>query len=140
MHRYILFQTAQRYVAGIPETYRYRYQIHGFHIRHNPVFGCVLTDGKMNVSFIRSEFDGIGNNVDEYLVEAGSVTDDIRIGNADILCEVQVLFGNLTADHCEHPVNQLIQIDFGFIKGDLSALNTAHVQNVVDQRKQIITG
>ena len=88
----------------------------------------------------RGELDGVAQDVEQDLVQAQPVRNDVRVGKLLAERELQFLF----LDVCMHDGfkvrEQAAQVHLFFVQGYLSAFNPAHVKHVVEQGKQVSAG
>ena len=87
----------------------------------------------------RCKLDGIGQQVQKHLIQPGLIAVDILIG--DIHCvhvQLKLLGVDLPADDSFQIVQHIGQVRLGLVQMDLAALDTAHIQHIVDKGKQVV--
>ena len=88
-----------------------------------------------------SEFDGVGEEVQQDLVQPGLVAVNVFIRHIhDIHVQLQLLGVDLSGDDRLDIVKDIRQIGLLLLQVDLSAFNAAHIQHIVDEREQMVTG
>ena len=87
------------------------------------------------------ELDGVGQKVHQNLIQPGLVAIDVLIGNIyRVHIQFQLLCVKLPADDGLYVVQHVGQVDLGLVQLDLSAFDAAHIQNIIDERKQVAAG
>ena len=87
------------------------------------------------------KLDGIRQQIQQNLIQAGLVTEYILIGYIhDIHVKFQLLGMNLTADDGLDIMKDIRQVSFRLLQVDFTAFDSAHIQDIIDERKQMITG
>ena len=101
----------------------------------------ILFQPDRNGSASRSKLDCIGQKIQQHLVQPCLVTIDILICHIHgIHIKLQLLRMDLPADNYLQIMKYIRQTDLYFFQMDLSTLNPAHIQDIIDQRKQMVTG
>ena len=101
----------------------------------------ILLQTDRNGSACRRKLDGIGQQIQQHLVQPRLITIDVLVRNIHgIHIKLQLLRMDLPADDRLQIMKHLRQTDLCFFQMDLSALNTAHIQYIIDQREQMIAG
>ena len=89
----------------------------------------------------RSKLDGVGQDVQQDLVQPGLVAIDILVGHIHhVHIKFQLLCVDLPADDGFQIVQHIRKVDFHFLHMDLSAFNAAHIQYIVDEGEQMVAG
>ena len=104
-------------------------------------FARLLGDPDADGAADRSELDGVAHDIEQYLIEAQLVRDDILIH--DILSinkQILLLRSDAGLDDRSKVMQDIRQMHFIFIDFDLAAFYTAHVENVIDKAQQMIAG
>ena len=84
----------------------------------------------------RGELDGVGQQVQQDLIQPGLIAVDILIGHIHgIHIKLQLLCVDLPADDGFQVVQHIRKVDFHFFQMDLSAFDAAHIQHIVDEGK-----
>ena len=84
----------------------------------------------------RGELDGVGQQVQQYLIQPGLIAVDVLIGHIHgIHIKLQLLCVDLPADDGFQVVQHIRKVDFHFFQMDLSAFDAAHIQHIVDEGK-----
>ena len=87
------------------------------------------------------EFNRVGQQVQEHLIQAGFVAEHILIGHIQhIHIQLQLLGVNLTADDGLNVMKHVGQVHFLLLQLDFAAFDAAHVQHIVDQAQQMVAG
>ena len=88
-----------------------------------------------------SELDGIGQNVQQDLVQPQRVGDDILVFHIHgINKKRQPLCRNIGLNDGAHIVDEVRQMHRFFLDLYLSALDAAHIQHIIDEGKQMLAG
>ena len=87
-----------------------------------------------NGTSCRCKLDCIGQKIQQHLIQTRLVTIDVLIRHIhSIYIEFQLLCMDLPADNRLQVMKHTRQTDLCFFQMDLSALNPAHIQDIVDQ-------
>ena len=87
------------------------------------------------------KLDGIGQNVQQDLVQPQRVGDDILVLHIHGINEKrQPLCRNIGLDDGAHIVDEVRQMHRFFLDLYLSALDAAHIQHIIDEGKQMLAG
>ena len=103
--------------------------------------GILLGDGHGDAPLLRGKLHGVGEEIQQDLVEAHTVAVDVL--PADVLDEdvKALLFGlHLGLDDAHDALGGLPQADHVHIQGELAALDLGHIQHVVDEAQQVLAG
>ena len=106
-----------------------------------PQGGVLLGHGHGDAAPLGGEFQGVGEQVEQHLIEADAVAVDVLLG--DILNEdVKALFSglHLGLNDADNALGGLPEADHVQVEGQLAALDLGHVQHVVDQPQQMLAG
>ena len=101
-----------------------------------PAFYCpwVLFEPNRNCSSCRCKLNRIGQKIQQHLVESCLITINILICNIHCIhIKLQLLCMNLSANNCLQIMKHIRQTDLCLFQMDLSTLNTAHIQYIIDQ-------
>ena len=94
----------------------------------------VLSDPDRNGSSCRCKLHCIGQKIQQHLVQPRLITIDILIRNIHgVHIKFQLLRMYLSTDDRLQVMKYIRQTDLCFFQMDLSALNPAHIQYVIDQ-------
>ena len=75
------------------------------------------------------------------MIQSGLVAIDVLVGNVHrIHIKFQLFCVNLSAEDGFYIVQYIGQIDLGFLQLHFSAFDAAHIQDVIDKRKQVVAG
>ena len=89
----------------------------------------------------RGKLDGVGQQVQQDLIQPGLVAIDILVGHIyGIHVKFQLLGVDLPADDGFQVVQHIGQVDLHLFQMELSAFDAAHVQHVVDEGEQVLAG
>ena len=89
----------------------------------------------------RGELDGVGQQVQQHLVQPGLVAVDVLVGHIHgVHIQIQLLCVDLPADDGFQVVQHIREVDLGLFQMDLSAFDAAHIQHIVDEGEQVIAG
>ena len=89
----------------------------------------------------RGELDGVGQNVQQDLVQPQRVGDDILVLHIHGINEKrQALCRNIGLDDGAHIVDEIRQMHRFFFNFYFSALDAAHIQHIIDEGKQVLAG
>ena len=89
----------------------------------------------------RGKLDGVGQQVQQNLVQPGLVAVDVLVGHVhDVHVKLQLLCVNLPADNGFQIVQHIRKVDLHLFQMDLSAFNAAHIQHIVDEGEQMVAG
>ena len=89
----------------------------------------------------RSELDGVGQNVQQDLVQPQRVGDDVLVLYVHSINEKrQPLCRNIGLDDGAHIVDEVRQMHRFFFNFYFSALDAAHIQHIIDEGKQMLAG
>jgi len=89
----------------------------------------------------RGKLDGVGQQVQQNLVQPGLVAVDVLVGHVhDVHVKLQLLCKNLPADDGFQIVQHIRKVDFHLFQMDFSAFNAAHIQHIVDEGEQMVAG
>jgi len=89
----------------------------------------------------RGKLDGVGQQVQQDLIQPGLVAVDVLVGHVhDVHVKLQLLCVNLPADNGFQIVQHIRKVDFHLFQMDLSAFNAAHIQHIVDEGEQMVAG
>ena len=84
----------------------------------------------------RGKLDGVGQQVQQDLVQPGLVAVDVLVGHIrGVHIKFQLLCVNLPADDGFQVVQHIRKVDFHLFQMDLSAFDAAHIQHIVDEGK-----
>jgi len=120
----------------------YKFLTHTDSIILNPDFvqltaflcSMTLSDPNRNGSSCRCKLNCIGQKIQQHLVQPRLITIDILICNIHYIhIKFQLLCMDLTTDDRLQVMKHLRQTDLRFFQMDLSTLNPAHIQYIVDQ-------
>ena len=101
----------------------------------------ILFQPDRNGSASRSKLDRIGQKIQQHLIQSCLITIDILICHIHgIHIKLQLFRMDLPADDRLQIMKHIRQTDLRFFQMDLSALNPAHIQDIIDQGKQMVTG
>ena len=88
-----------------------------------------------------SELDGVGQNVQQDLVQPQRVGDDILVFHIHGINEKRQPFcRNIGLDDGAHIVDEIRQMHRFFFNFYFSALDAAHIQHIIDEGKQVLAG
>ena len=88
-----------------------------------------------------SELDGVGQNVQQDLVQPHRVGDDVLVLHVHGIDEKrQPLCRNIGLDDGAHIVDEVRQMHRFFFNFYFSALDAAHIQHIIDEGKQMLAG
>ena len=93
-----------------------------------------------NLSARRREFEGVGKKIDQNLAQANGVADQNVVCNRLFYGKGQPVVGRLLHQHAVDVGQHAAQGEGICRQLQFSAFNVAHVQNVVDEAKQIFGG
>ena len=80
----------------------------------------------------RGKLDGVGQQVQQDLVQPGLIAVDILVGHIHrIHIKLQLFCVDLPADDGFQIVQHIRKVDFHFFQMDLSAFDAAHIQHIV---------
>ena len=89
----------------------------------------------------RGKLDGVGQQVQQDLVQPGLIAVDILVGHIHrIHIKLQLFCVDLPADDGFQIVQHLRKVDFHLFQMELSAFDAAHIQHIVDEREQMVAG
>ena len=89
----------------------------------------------------RGKLDGVGQQIQQYLIQPGLIAVDVLIGHIHgVHIKLQLLCINLSADDGFQVVQHIRKVDFHLFQMDLSAFNAAHIQHIVDEGEQMVAG
>ena len=81
-----------------------------------------------------SELDGVGQNVQQDLVQPGLIAVDILVGHIHrVHIKFQLFCVDLPADNGFQIVQHIRKVDFHLFQMELSAFDAAHIQHIVDE-------
>ena len=92
-------------------------------------------------SAYRGKFDGIAGNIQQHLIEAQFISNNILM--QDILGvdeKILLLCRNIGLDDGSQVVKHIRQMHLFFLDFHPAALNTAHIQHIVDEAQQMVAG
>ena len=94
----------------------------------------ILSKPDRNSPSCRRKLDRIGQEIQKHLIQPRLVTIDVLMRHIhDIHIKFELLCMNLPADNGLQIMKHFRQTDFCFFQLDLSTLNTAHIQYIIDQ-------
>ena len=94
-----------------------------------------------NGSACGSKLDRIGQKIQQHLVQPRFIAVNILVGHIHgIHIKFQLLCVDLPADNGFQVVEHIRKTDRCFLQMNLSGFNAAHIQNIIDQRKQMVAG
>ena len=100
-----------------------------------------LPDAQGDGPLLRGEFDGVGQDVDEHLLDAQMVAPDALAADAgEVLHHLLALFLRLGQEHRHEGVDEIGHGEILGAEGHLAGLDAAHVQNVVDEAQKMPGG
>ena len=89
----------------------------------------------------RGELDGVGQQVQQHLIQPGLVAVDVLVGHIHgVHIQIQLLCVDLPADDGLQVVQHIREVDLGLFQMDLSAFDAAHIQHIVDEGEQVVAG
>ena len=82
----------------------------------------------------RGKLDGIGQQIQQHLIQPGLIAVDVLIGHIHgVHIKLQLLRMDLPTDDRLQVMKHIRQTDLRFFQMDLSTLNPAHIQDIIDQ-------
>ena len=105
--------------------------------------GCTVLLGDADADHAAGggELDGVGQDVQQDLVQPQRVGDDVLILNVHGINEERQPFGcNIGLDDGAHIVDKIGQMHCLFLDLDFAALDAAHIQHIVDEGEQMLAG
>ena len=103
--------------------------------------GGLLHDPQADHTAGGREFHGVGQDVQQDLVEPHGVGNDLLIHNIDGIDEQGQPLGNdVRLNDVPDVMHQIRQIHRLCLQGDPAAFNAAHIQHIVDEGQQMLAG
>ena len=89
----------------------------------------------------RGKLDGVGQQVQQDLVQPGLIAVDILVGHIHrVHIKLQLFCVDLPADDGFQIVQHIRKVDFHLFQMELSAFDAAHIQHIVDEGEQMVAG
>ena len=87
------------------------------------------------------ELDGVGQQIEHDLIEAGLIAVDVLLGDIrGVHVQLQLLGVNLSADDGLDVMQHIGQVGFLLLQLDAAAFDSAHIQHIVDEGQQMVAG
>ena len=99
-----------------------------------PLRGVGFIEGHLNNAPLRGKLNGIGEEVEQDLIQTYTVTADVLCGNiVDVYIKFLLLRLHLGLADAHNPLDYFPQGDLIHIQAHLPAFDLRHVQHVVDE-------
>ena len=103
--------------------------------------GGRLVDRQRDLAAVGGVLDGVGHDVHEDLLDAAGIADDPLVVHAHDRHAEGVAVGlDLRPGHRQRPVDELGQVELLLDELHLAALDLVHVEELVDERQQVVRG